>query len=72
MTKQTSWVGAGLCVFLVAPYTAFILGEDIERLRNSSGEEVKETTVRFCRLHHVRLGLAGIGFCMSLLGLTEL
>jgi hypothetical protein len=72
MTKQASWAAAGLCVFIVGPYTALILGEDIEKLRNSSGGEVKETAERFCRLHHVRLGLAGVGFFMSLLGLAEL
>jgi hypothetical protein len=72
MTKQASWAAAGLCVFLVGPYTALILGEDIERLRKSSGGEVKETTERFCRLHHVRLGVAGVGFFISLLGLAEL
>lgn len=71
MTKQASWAAAGMCLFLIGPYTAIVLGEDIEKLRKSSGEEVKETAERFCRLHHVRLGLAGIGFSMSLLGLAE-
>jgi hypothetical protein len=72
MTKQASWAAAGLCVFLVGPYTALILGEDIETLRKSSGGEVKETTERFCRLHHVRLGLAGAGFFVALVGLAGL
>lgn len=72
MTKDKAWAVSGLLVFLVGPYTAIILMEDINKLSNSSGEELKEVTVRFCMLHHVRTVLAASGFGVALFSLAEL
>ena len=71
-TKDRLWVSAGLLTFLIGPYTALVLGEDIEKLRNSSTKEVAETTKRFCLLHHARLGLGLAGFGLALVGLVNL
>lgn len=71
--KDNRWAAAGICSFLLGPYTGIVLGEDIQALRkSSSGGAVQATTKRFCLLHHVRLGIVGIGFGLSLFGLTEL
>lgn len=56
----------------IGPYTGIVLGEDIEALRKSNCEEVEETTRRFCRMHHLRLLAAGVGFGLSLVALFEL
>ena len=62
---------AGFIGFL-APFTVFILGEDIEKLRRCNGEEVESTARRFCFLHHFRLLSAGIGFGLALTALADL
>ena len=55
--KDRLWVSAGLLTFLIGPHTGLVLGEDTEKLRNSSTKEVAESTKRFCLLHHARLEL---------------
>jgi uncharacterized membrane protein len=72
LSSNKSWIISGTCLFLVGPYTAIVLGEDIEKLRASTTEEVAETTKRFCNLHHVRTVLAAIGFGLSLVTLADL
>lgn len=62
---------AGLIGFL-GPYTALVLGEDIETLRSSKSDRVEVTTRRFCWLHHVRLAVAATGFCVALSALADL
>jgi hypothetical protein len=64
-------IGAAL-LGCIGPYTGVVLKEDIELLRSESCEEVKETTKGFCRLHHFRFVVAGVGFGLSLVGLAEL
>jgi hypothetical protein len=70
--NNLNWAISGLLLMLIGPYTAVVLGEDIETLRKADSTEVEETTKRFCRLHHVRLVLAVAGFGLSLFGLAEL
>ena len=66
MTKHSLWIGSGVTIFLIGPYTALVLGEDIETLRKSDTTEVSETTKRFCNLHHVRTGMALTALVCSL------
>lgn len=66
------WAVSGTSLLAIGPYTKLVLGEDIEKLRTSSEEEVAETTIRFCTMHHVRLGLAATAFGLSLIGLSNL
>eukprot|EP00956_Cyclotella_meneghiniana_P004821 scaffold5975_cov64-Cyclotella_meneghiniana.AAC.9 len=54
------------------PYTAIVLGEDIDSLRKASCREVEETTEHFCKMHHLRSVAAGLGFGMSLMALAEM
>lgn len=66
------WAVSGACLLSLGPYTKLVLGDDIEKLRAASGEEVEQTTRRFCMMHHVRLGLAATAFGLSLVGLANL
>jgi hypothetical protein len=70
-TGKESWGYAALAICGIVPYTVLVLGEDIEALRRSNEKKVAQTTQRFCSRHHARLGMAVIGFGMSLFGLTE-
>ncbi|CAB9520068.1 expressed unknown protein [Seminavis robusta] len=64
-------ITAGL-LGLIGPYTAIILGEDIEALRQSDLKEVGETARSFCNLHHPRLIAAAAGFGLALVALADL
>jgi hypothetical protein len=70
-TKDPLWIATGTIMGMIGPYTAVVLGEDIEKLRSSSAEEVDTTARRFCTLHHARLIMAATGFGMSLFGMGK-
>ena len=70
-TGSACWGYAALAICGIVPYTVFVLGEDIEALRRSDANEVAKTTERFCARHHARLGMAAVGFGLSLFGLAE-
>lgn len=72
MTSNGKFAWSAAFIGCIGPYTGIVLGEDIESLRDSNCEEVEETTRRFCRLHHFRLVVAGVGFGLSLVALAEL
>lgn len=72
VTGDVNFAYAAGLLGCIGPYTGIVLGEDIEALRGSSGEEVKETAERFCRLHHLRLVASALGFGLSLMALAEL
>jgi hypothetical protein len=72
LSRDKSWIMSGICLFLVGPYTRLVLGEDIEKLRSSTSEEVQEATKRFCMLHHMRTLMAAAGFGLSLVTLADL
>ena len=55
--------------FCILPYTIFILGEDIQALRQSDTEEVCGIAKRFCTWHHPRLLMALTVFGASLYAL---
>ena len=71
-TENIHWIIPGTFVLLIAPYTAFVLGEDIEALRKSDAQQVAQTARRFCNLHHARFVLALTGLGLSLIGLANL
>ena len=74
-TGNMSWIYSGLMLFGIAPYTAFVLGEDIEALRNASktsSDEVAAKVKSFCTLHHARTVMAAWAFGLSLLSLVHL
>jgi len=71
-TKQINWVYAGSLLFCIGPYTAIVLGEDIEALRKSTTTEVQNITRRFCMFHHVRVGIAALAFGLSLNNLANM
>ena len=64
-------ISAGL-MFSLLPYTAIVLGEDIDALRQSNPTKVEEKTIRFGNLHHVRTLAAALAFGLSLVALAEL
>jgi hypothetical protein len=69
LTGQSTWIWSGALIGSIGPYTAMVLGEDIDKLRHSSTAEVASTTRRFCNLHHVRLGMSATAFAMAILAL---
>jgi hypothetical protein len=71
MTKHMTWLCGGCLLCAIGPYTACIMGEEIEALRKGDAGEVQAASRRFCALHHVRLGLSALGFGMSLLALAN-
>eukprot|EP00543_Licmophora_paradoxa_P002757 CAMPEP_0202444958 /NCGR_PEP_ID=MMETSP1360-20130828/3864_1 /ASSEMBLY_ACC=CAM_ASM_000848 /TAXON_ID=515479 /ORGANISM="Licmophora paradoxa, Strain CCMP2313" /LENGTH=153 /DNA_ID=CAMNT_0049061067 /DNA_START=82 /DNA_END=543 /DNA_ORIENTATION=- len=64
-------ITAGLLVS-VGLYTKFVLGEDIEALRQCDASGVGETAQSFCNWHHPRLIMAATGFGLALVALAEL
>ena len=71
-TANRNWAISGVIIMLIGPYTAMVLGEDIETLRKAEDSEVAKTAKRFCNLHHFRLVMALAGFGLSLVGLAEM
>ena len=71
-TRHVNFAATASLLACIGPYTAVVLGEDIESLRKSSCREVEETTYHFCKMHHLRLVAAGAGFGLSLLALSEM
>lgn len=69
--NRNNWAISGFLLMMIGPYTAIVLGEDIETLRKADSKEVATTARRFCNLHHVRLVLAVAGFGLSLISLAE-
>lgn len=68
-TGDLTWLASGGTLVIIGPYTKLVLGEDIEKLRKSSSDEVATTARRFCNLHHIRLVLAVTGYSVSLMGM---
>lgn len=66
-----AWLLSGGLMFSIGPYTQFVLGEDIEGLRNADGKNVGDMTRRFCTLHHVRTVAACIVFASGLCTLSN-
>jgi len=65
-TGDVAWVVGGTGIAAIAPYTALVLGEDIQALRSADDKEVESNAKRFCHLHHVRTGLAIAAFTSAL------
>lgn len=73
VTKHRNWAWSALLMFLLAPYTKLLMGEDIETLRSTTDpSQVATIAIRFCNFHHVRSVMAVAGFGLSLVGLAEL
>eukprot|EP00469_Lotharella_globosa_P009771 CAMPEP_0167786498 /NCGR_PEP_ID=MMETSP0111_2-20121227/8832_1 /TAXON_ID=91324 /ORGANISM="Lotharella globosa, Strain CCCM811" /LENGTH=168 /DNA_ID=CAMNT_0007677899 /DNA_START=27 /DNA_END=533 /DNA_ORIENTATION=+ len=66
LSRNSSWLWSGGFLFCLAPYTMFVLGEDIDDLMRSDEKEVSVKTRRFCWMHHPRLILAALSFSLSL------
>eukprot|EP00549_Striatella_unipunctata_P021125 CAMPEP_0118680914 /NCGR_PEP_ID=MMETSP0800-20121206/4642_1 /TAXON_ID=210618 ORGANISM="Striatella unipunctata, Strain CCMP2910" /NCGR_SAMPLE_ID=MMETSP0800 /ASSEMBLY_ACC=CAM_ASM_000638 /LENGTH=155 /DNA_ID=CAMNT_0006577141 /DNA_START=53 /DNA_END=520 /DNA_ORIENTATION=- len=71
-TSHRSWAWSGFLIFLLAPYTKLLMGEDIETLRNADLSQVANTAIRFCNFHHGRSVMALASFGLSLVGLADL
>ena len=71
-TGHANFACSAALIGCIGPYTAIVLGEDIDALRESDDVKVGEITKRFCNLHHLRLVAAALGFGLSLLALAEM
>ena len=65
-TDDIAWVIGGTGIAVIAPYTALVLGEDIQALRSADDKQVESNAKRFCYLHHVRTGLAVAAFASAI------
>ena len=70
-TRDQAWLGTGGLVLAIAPYTKFVLGEDIAKLRAATSQDVQQITHSFCFWHHPRLLMALGAFGCSLLTLAK-
>eukprot|EP00931_Biecheleriopsis_adriatica_P124721 TRINITY_DN99893_c0_g1_i1.p1 TRINITY_DN99893_c0_g1~~TRINITY_DN99893_c0_g1_i1.p1 ORF type:complete len:151 (-),score=21.14 TRINITY_DN99893_c0_g1_i1:152-604(-) len=66
ITRELAWLCTAGISLSIAPYTAFVLGEDIAQLRRAETKEVSTIARSFCRWHHPRLAIAGGGLAMAL------
>lgn len=65
-----TWLWTSALLFSLLPYTALVMGKEIQALREGSGD-VAANTRSFCSKHHVRLVIAGTAFSMSLCALLR-
>lgn len=65
-TRDPAWLAGGACLFAIVPYTKTVLAKDIATLIEGKPENTGRATTRFCRLHHVRTGLAAAGFGIAI------
>jgi hypothetical protein len=70
-SKHANFAYAALLIGCISPYTRIVMGDDTAALKDSSCEAVGERTERYCKLHHLRLVVAGVGFGLSLVALAE-
>jgi len=66
VSDRKGWLYTGATVFGIAPYTKFVLGENIVKLRQADSQEVCKTARRFSLLHHPRLAAVLLAYGGSL------
>lgn len=66
LSDRKAWIGTGMAVFAIAPYTVLVLGEDIQALRKAESQEVCRTARHFSLLHHPRTVMALLAYGGSL------
>jgi hypothetical protein len=64
--RKPLYIASGLSLVSIGVFTGIFMKEDINGIRNGSGDNVVAFTKDFCFKHHVRLGLATFAGVCSL------
>jgi hypothetical protein len=69
--RDPTWlIIAGSSLFML-PYTALVMGSDINNLREGSTADAAKTINSFCNKHHVRTAIASSAFVLGLVTLVS-
>lgn len=64
LTGASCWAAATALVAPIIPWTMFVMGESIQKLRSGEDKEVFAITKKFCLLHHFRTVAAGAALAL--------